>query len=128
MPRDWHPTMAFDPATGIATARGYIGHGVSTTNLAGRTLTDLITGERSPLTELPLVNHRSRNWEIEPFRWIGVRYAQWAIGRLDEQDGADRQAAVRAAASRSGSPATDAGEARRTRPVSRTAGSRAPRR
>ena len=85
MPRDWHPTMAFDPATGIATARGYIGHGVSTTNLAGRTLTDLITGTRSPLTELPIVNHRSRNWEIEPFRWIGVRYGQWAIGRLDDK-------------------------------------------
>ena len=85
MPRDWHPTLAFDPSTGIATARGYVGHGVSTTNLAGRTLTDLITGERSPLTELPLVNHRSRNWEIEPFRWIGVRYAQWALGRLDDR-------------------------------------------
>jgi glycine/D-amino acid oxidase-like deaminating enzyme len=85
MPRDWHPTMAFDPATGIATARGYIGHGVSTANLAGRTLTALITGARSPLTELPVVNHRSRNWEIEPFRWIGLRYAQWAVGRLDDQ-------------------------------------------
>ncbi len=85
MPRDWHPTIAFDPGTGIATARGYVGHGVSTTNLAGRTLSDLITGEHSPLTDLPLVNHRSPNWEIEPFRWIGVRYAQWALGRLDEQ-------------------------------------------
>ena len=83
MPRDWHPTMAFDPRTGIATARGYIGHGVSTTNLAGRVLTDLITETPSPLTSLPLVNHRSRNWEVEPFRWIGVRYAQWAVGRLD---------------------------------------------
>ena len=62
-----------------------MGHGVSTTNIAGRTLTDLITGERSPLTELPLVNHHSKNWEIEPFRWIGVRYAQWALGRLDDR-------------------------------------------
>ena len=85
MPRDWHPTMAFDPATGIATSRGYIGHGVSTTNLGGRVLADLITGTRSPLVELPLVNHRSRDWEIEPFRWIGVRYSQWAVGRLDEK-------------------------------------------
>ena len=84
MPRDWHPTMAWDERSGIATARGYIGHGVSTTNIAGRVLTDLLTGTRSPLTELPLVNHRSRNWEVEPFRWIGVRYAQWAIGRVDE--------------------------------------------
>jgi glycine/D-amino acid oxidase-like deaminating enzyme len=85
MPRDWHPSMAYDPVTGIATSRGYIGHGVSTTNLGGRVLTDLITGEHSPLTELPLVNHRSRNWEVEPFRWIGIRYSQWAIGRLDER-------------------------------------------
>ena len=85
MPRDWHPTMSFDERTGIGTARGYIGHGVSITNLAGRVLTDLVTGTRSPLTELPLVNHRSPNWEIEPFRWLGIRYAQGAVGRLDEQ-------------------------------------------
>ena len=31
------------------------------------------------------MNHRSRNWEIEPFRYLGVRYAQWAMGRLDEE-------------------------------------------
>ena len=83
MPRDWHPTMAFDEATGIATARGYVGHGVSTTNLGGRVLTDLISGTESALTELPVANHRSPNWELEPFRWIGVRYAQWAIGGVD---------------------------------------------
>jgi hypothetical protein len=77
--------MAFDESSGIATARGYIGHGVSTTNLAGRVLTELVTGGRGPLTELPLVNHRSPNWEIEPFRFLGVRYAQWAMGRLDEE-------------------------------------------
>ncbi len=85
MPRDWHPTMSFDPASGIATSRGYVGHGVSTTNLGGRVLADLITGTRSPLTELPLAGHRSPNWEIEPFRWFGVRYAQWALGRLDDR-------------------------------------------
>ena len=26
-----------------------------------------------PSTELPWVGHRSRNWEPEPLRWIGVR-------------------------------------------------------
>ena len=85
MPRDWHPTMAFDPATGVATARGYIGHGVSTTNLAGRVLNDLVAGAATPLTALPIVNHRSKSWEIEPFRFLGVRYAQWALGRLDDR-------------------------------------------
>jgi glycine/D-amino acid oxidase-like deaminating enzyme len=85
MPRDWHPTMAFDPGTGIATSRGYIGHGVSTANIGGRVLTDLVTGTRSELLDLPLVNHRTRAWEPEPFRALGIRYAQWALGRLDDR-------------------------------------------
>ena len=59
MPRDWHPTIAYDPRTGIAGARGYIGHGVSTANLAGRTLAELIRGDETERTTLPLVNHRS---------------------------------------------------------------------
>ncbi len=85
MARDWHPTVAFDPKSGIATARGYVGHGVAATNLSGRILTDLLTAARSPLTELPVVGHRSPNWEVEPFRYLGVRYTQWALGRLDDR-------------------------------------------
>ena len=38
MPRDWMPTVTFDASSRIATARGYTGQGVSTTNLAGRVL------------------------------------------------------------------------------------------
>lgn len=83
MARDWHPTIAFDQRTGVATARGYIGHGVSTANLAGRTLSELISGSETERTALPLVNHRSRSWEPEPFRWIGVRFLQTALGRVD---------------------------------------------
>lgn len=83
MARDWHPTIAFDRRNGIATARGYIGHGVSTANLGGRTLAELITDQQTSRTELPLVGHRSRTWEPEPFRWIGVRYLQAALGRVD---------------------------------------------
>jgi glycine/D-amino acid oxidase-like deaminating enzyme len=84
MPRDWHPTIAYDERRGVATARGYVGHGVAATNLAGRTLADLITGAPSELTTLPIVGHRSRDWEPEPVRYLGVRYAQWALGRLDD--------------------------------------------
>jgi glycine/D-amino acid oxidase-like deaminating enzyme len=91
MPRDWHPSFAFDPRSGIASARGYTGHGVSTANLAGRTLADLVTGERSPLTELPLANHRSPNWEVEPIRWLGIRYTQGAMSRLDGRSEATGQ-------------------------------------
>jgi glycine/D-amino acid oxidase-like deaminating enzyme len=70
--RDWHAAVRFDPATGIASAGGYVGDGVSTTNLAGRTLADLLTGRRTELTGLPWVNHRVRRWEPEPLRWLGV--------------------------------------------------------
>jgi len=85
VPRDWMPTMAFDPASGVATARGYTGQGVATANLSGRVLTDLITGTTSPLTALPMVNHRSPNWEPEPLRWLGVRYLQGGLMRVDQQ-------------------------------------------
>ena len=45
---------------------------MATTNLAGRTLADLILGTGSDLTRLPWVNHRSRPWEPEPLRWLGI--------------------------------------------------------
>lgn len=83
MPRDWIPQIGFQPSTGLAFAYGYTGHGVATTNLAGRTLADLITGRESELTSLALVGHRSPDWEPEPLRWIGVRYVQAALARLD---------------------------------------------
>jgi hypothetical protein len=61
---------------------------VSTTNLAGRTLADLITGADTSLTRLPWVGHRSRRWEPEPLRWLGVnaglqvmRLADWEEAR-----------------------------------------------
>ena len=70
--RDWHPSVGHDPRTGSGWAGGYVGDGVATANLAGRTLADLITGADTTLTHLPWVNHRSRRWEPEPARWLGV--------------------------------------------------------
>jgi len=84
-PRDFMPTMAYDPKSNIASARGYTGNGVSTANLAGRVLTDLITGVSSPVTKLPCVNHHSRNWEPEPFRFVGVRLVQRSFMKLDQK-------------------------------------------
>jgi hypothetical protein len=45
---------------------------VALSNLAGRTLADLIGGHGSDLARLPWVQHRSRPWEPEPLRWLGV--------------------------------------------------------
>ncbi len=70
--RDWHPSVGHDPATGLGWAGGYVGDGVAATNLAGRTLADLVTGRHTAITELPWVGHRSRRWEPEPLRWAGI--------------------------------------------------------
>jgi glycine/D-amino acid oxidase-like deaminating enzyme len=72
VPRDWCATVGFDPATRIGHAGGYVGVGVSTANLAGRTLADLALGRASELTTLPWVNRPVRQWEREPCRWLGV--------------------------------------------------------
>ena len=84
VPRDWEACVTFDKATGLGAAGGYVGHGVTATNLAGRTLADLVLGQQTPLTELPWVGHRSRNWEPEPLRWLGVRgmYLAYKARRL----------------------------------------------
>lgn len=86
LPRDWYPSVRFDRSTGMASAGGYVGDGVSTANLAGRTLTDLITGTDSHLTRLPWVDHRSPWWEPEPIRWIGVRGLSKLPGRVDRAE------------------------------------------
>ena len=84
--RDWHASVALDTATGHAWAGGYVGDGVSTTNLAGRTLADLITGTQSTLTSLPWVGHRSRNWEPEPLRWLGANAGLHAMTLADHAE------------------------------------------
>jgi glycine/D-amino acid oxidase-like deaminating enzyme len=87
VPRDWQCSVTFDRATGYATAGGYVGDGVATTNLAGRTLADLITGSSSAITALPWVGHRSPRWEPEPLRWAGVNLGRRAAALADRAEG-----------------------------------------
>ncbi len=84
--RDWHASASYDPATGIATAGGYVGDGLSTTNLAGRTLADLITAADTPLVRLPWVNHRSPSWEPEPLRFLGANAGLLAMRLADAEE------------------------------------------
>ena len=73
VPRDWFPSVRHDPLTGLGFAGGYVGDGVATSALAGETLAALILGDDPrELTTLPWVGHRSRRWEPEPMRWVGV--------------------------------------------------------
>jgi len=84
--RDWHASAGLDRATGMAWAGGYVGDGVTTTNLAGRTLRDLILGESTELTALPWVGHRSRKWEPEPLRWLGANAGLQAMSFADTEE------------------------------------------
>jgi glycine/D-amino acid oxidase-like deaminating enzyme len=95
--RDWCASAGLDRETGLGWAGGYVGDGVSTTNLAGRTLADLITGTDSELVRLPWVDHRSPRWEPEPLRWLGLNAG------LRVMDVADREEA------RTGRPSRAAG-------------------
>lgn len=89
VPRDWTASVGFDPASGLGWAGGYVGTGVATTNLAGRTLADLVLGRDTDLVRLPWVGRRVRDWEPEPLRWLGVRslYAAYRTADRLERDG-----------------------------------------
>jgi glycine/D-amino acid oxidase-like deaminating enzyme len=90
MPRDWMPAVRFDASSRIGSIMGYTGQGVSTSNLCGRLLAGLITNRQTGLEMLPLAQRRSPNWEMEPLRWLVVRYMQGAYLRMDEAAEAGR--------------------------------------
>jgi glycine/D-amino acid oxidase-like deaminating enzyme len=88
VPRDWSPTVRLDRATGLGIAGGYVGNGVSTANLAGRTLADLVLGADSELTRLPWVGRTARRWEPEPLRWLGARLVYGLYRAADRRESA----------------------------------------
>ncbi|MER5638921.1 FAD-dependent oxidoreductase [Kitasatospora sp. NPDC002227] len=96
VPRDWCSTVALDRATGLGWAGGYVGSGVTTTNLAGRTLRDLVLERPTELTGLPWVDHTVRRWEIEPLRWLGVHglYAAYHLADAHERGARARTSPV----------------------------------
>lgn len=82
--RDWHSYVGeYD---GVYAAGGYVGDGVASSNLAGRTLADLILQKSTPLTALPWVGHRSPRWEPEPLRWIGANLGLRMMSAADAEE------------------------------------------
>jgi glycine/D-amino acid oxidase-like deaminating enzyme len=103
VPRDWCASVQLDRTTGLGWAGGYVGSGVATSNLAARTLRDLVQqdsgqGHGTELTALPWVGHRVRRWEPEPLRWAGVRGMYAAYRGADRRELAGRSAATDAVA------------------------------
>ncbi|MEU9047958.1 MULTISPECIES: FAD-binding oxidoreductase [unclassified Kitasatospora] len=90
VPRDWCATVELDRVSGLGWAGGYVGSGVTTTNLAGRTLCELVLRRDTELTRLPWVGHTVRRWEPEPLRWLGVHAMYAAYHAADRQEASGR--------------------------------------
>jgi len=84
--RDWRPAVTYDRAAGLAVAGGYVGDGVATAQLAGRTLAELVAGVDSERTTLPWVSHEWPEWEREPFRWLGINMGLGLAKRADRSE------------------------------------------
>lgn len=86
VPRHWRPCVSYNPGSGLGWAGGYVGEGVAASNLAARTLTDLVLERRTALTELPWVEDLPRNWEPEPLRWLGAKAIEFIGDRADREE------------------------------------------
>ena len=93
IPRNWIPGLTFDRRAGLGVLGGYVGEGVAASNLAGRTMADLIVGVDTDRTSLPWVGATARRWEPEPLRWLGVRSSRRMLGSADDRESTtDREA------------------------------------
>jgi glycine/D-amino acid oxidase-like deaminating enzyme len=77
--RTMTPAVCFDRKSGQGWAGGFFGDGVGATNLAGRTMADLVLGRDTERSHALWVNPEkekaltARLWEPEPIRWLGVQ-------------------------------------------------------
>lgn len=92
--RDWHPTVSFNESSGYARAGGYVGDGVTSSYVAGRTLADLMSGSESEFTQLPWVNHQSPQWEGEPVRWLAINAGLKAMTWADREESLTRRESI----------------------------------
>lgn len=70
-----------------AYALGFTGMGVGAARFAGQVLLDLLSGERTELTELQLVRSRPAPWPPEPLRWAAVELTQRSMTWADTHGG-----------------------------------------
>lgn len=98
MPRDFSPSVVLDERSGLASAGGYTGDGVVMSYVAANALADLITrpSVATEHTTLPFVQRRSKKWEVEPLRWLGINAGLALAARADRAEEHGRQSAASA--------------------------------
>ncbi|MEH0020175.1 MAG: FAD-binding oxidoreductase [Desulfobacter sp.] len=69
---DMVPVIGFIGDKNIAYSIGCIGHGVSMTHLNGKTVSELVLGEETDLTDMFFVNRRILPWPPDPVKFIAA--------------------------------------------------------
>ncbi len=85
-PRNWLPTVTMDHRTRIHRAGGYVGEGVAASHLAGQCIAHSLAGDGHEYTTLPWVRRSSRNWPVEPLRWVGINAASGLFRMADRRE------------------------------------------
>ena len=71
----------------VAYALGYTGLGVGASRFGARVMLDLLSGERTELTELELVRSKPVPFPPEPFAYLGVQATRWSLAQADRRSG-----------------------------------------
>ena len=81
MPLDMTPAIGYAGDKNVVYSLGTVGHGVSMTQLNGRTVADLILERTSDLTDVFFVNRKTIPWPPEPLRNLTIKailgYMHW---------------------------------------------------
>ncbi|TGD13829.1 FAD-dependent oxidoreductase [Brevibacterium sp. S111] len=71
----------------VAMAAGFTGLGVGASRFAGTVMLDLLSGERTELTELEMVRKLPLPFPPEPIAWLGITMTTNAMIKADENEG-----------------------------------------
>ena len=71
----------------LAYVAGYTGLGVGASRFGANVVLDLLSGERTELTDLEMVRSRPLPFPPEPVRAAGIGLTRWSLARADRRDG-----------------------------------------
>jgi glycine/D-amino acid oxidase-like deaminating enzyme len=71
----------------VGYALGYTGLGVGASRFGARVVLDLLSGERTELTELAMVRSKPAPFPPEPLAYLGVQATRWSLARADGRSG-----------------------------------------
>jgi hypothetical protein len=81
------PALGYLGDKNVVYSLGCVGHGVSLTHLNGKTLSDMVLGRQTDLTEVFFVNRRTIPWPPKLLRNMAIKaivgYMHWEDRRFD---------------------------------------------